>query len=64
MNSQASFSMSHVKESVSQSVEEEISLGRESARRRKNVMVFGMRESSPPSRENDRKSVVKIFGAL
>ena len=27
-------------------------------------MVFGMRESSPPSRENDRKSVGKMFGAL
>ena len=27
-------------------------------------MIFGMRESSPPSRENDKKSVVKIFGAL
>ena len=56
--------VSRVKESVSQSVDEEISLRRERARRRKNVMVFGLRESSPPSRENDRKSVGKMFGAL
>ena len=55
--------VSRVKDSVSRSVDEEISLRRDRSRR-KNVMVFGIRESCPPSRESDRKSAGKIFSGV
>ena len=55
---------SSARKSVSDSVAKEFSLRRDRERRRKNVLVFGVQENVPPSREKDRENVFEIFRNL